>query len=98
MRKQQKGIHKKPPAPSLKMHKLTGPMTLGNMRRLGPRSLYVICNACGHHMTFNVNEWPDEVLVPSFRPHIACSRCGHLGASVRPDWTRLRGVPGTPRR
>jgi hypothetical protein len=31
------------------MRKLTGPMTLGNMRGLGPRSLYVICNACGHH-------------------------------------------------
>ena len=39
MRKQQKGIHKKPPAPSLKMHKLTGPMTLGNMRGLDVHEL-----------------------------------------------------------
>jgi hypothetical protein len=99
MGKQQKGtIHKKPPVPSLKMRKLTGPMSLGNMRSLGPRSLYVICNACGHHMTFNVDEWPDELLVPSFGQHIECTKCGHLGASVRPDWTRLRGVPAETRR
>jgi hypothetical protein len=89
MGKQQKSaIHKKPPAVFRKMRK----------RRLGQRSLYVICNSCDHHMTFNVDEWPDELLVPSFGRHIACSRCGHLGASVRPDWTQLRGVPATLRR
>jgi hypothetical protein len=40
----------------------TGPMTLGNMRSLGPR--------------------------------IRCTKCGQLGATVRPDWTRLRGGQG----
>src|SRR5262245_57839166 len=24
-----------------------------------------------------------------FGPHTRCSRCGHLGASVRPDWTTV---------
>ena len=90
--------HKRPPAPSLKMRKLIGPMSLGNMRRLGPRSLVVTCTACGYHTTFNVDEWPNEILVPSFGPHIACAKCGHLGASVRPDWTQLRGVPAETRR
>ncbi len=47
----------------------------------GPHSLYVICHACGHHMTFNVDEWPDELLVPSFGPHIECTRCGRIGRS-----------------
>jgi hypothetical protein len=49
-------------------------------------------------ITFNVDEWPDEVLVPSFEPHIECTKCGHLGASVRPDCTQLRGVPAETRR
>jgi hypothetical protein len=83
-----------PPSRSVKMRKLIGPMTLGMMRSLGPRSLDVTCAACGRHATFNVDEWPDELPVPSFGPHIMCPKCGHLGASVRPDWTQLRGLPG----
>jgi hypothetical protein len=84
---------KKPPAPSA-----TRPMTLGNMRSLGPRSLDVTCSACGYHTTVNVDDWPDEVLVISFGPRMRCTNCGHLGANVMPDWRQLRGVPGTPRR
>jgi hypothetical protein len=73
---------KKPPAPSVKREP-AGPMTLGNMRSLGPRSLDVTCRACGHHMTVNVGEWLDEVLVISTGPRMRCRKCGHLGASVR---------------
>jgi rubredoxin len=75
----------------------TGPMTLGNMRSLGPRSLDIRCKACGYHATLNVDKWPDEEPVPAFGPRMRCSKCGHVGASVRPDWTQLRGVPGTRR-
>ena len=89
---------KRPPAPSVKSRKPTGPMTLGNMRSLGPRLLDVTCRACGHHSTFNVDAWPDEVLVMSFGRRIRCIQCGHLGADVMPDWRQLRRVPGTPRR
>jgi hypothetical protein len=55
---------KKPPAPST-----SAPpegMSLRNMRSLGPRSLDVTCTACGHRSIFNVDDRPDEVLVPSF--------------------------------
>jgi hypothetical protein len=42
---------KKPPAPSVRRRPAAiGPMTLGNMRSLGPRSLDVTCKACGHHI------------------------------------------------
>jgi hypothetical protein len=64
-------------------------MSLGAMRGLGPRSLDVTCNACGHRTLFDVDDWPDEVLVSSFGPRMRCARCGHLGASVRPHWSRL---------
>ena len=76
----------------------TGPMTLRNMRSLGPRSLDVQCRACDYQTTINVDKWPDEEPVPAFGLRMRCSKCGHLGASVRPDWTQLRGVRGTPRR
>jgi hypothetical protein len=80
------------------MRKPAGPMTLGNMRSLGPRSLDVTCKACGYHTVVNVDAYPDDAPVPSFGPRMRCSRCGHLGANVRPDWTQLRGAPGKPGR
>jgi hypothetical protein len=70
--------YKKPPASSA-----TRPMALGNMRSLGPRALDVTCRTCGHHMTVNVGEWLDEVLLISSGPRMRCGKCGHLGASVR---------------
>jgi ribosomal protein S27E len=73
-----------------------GGMTLGNMRGLGPRSLDVTCKACGHHTTVNVDGEPDDVTVPSLGPRMRCSKCGQLGASVRPDWTKLHGAPPPP--
>ena len=71
----------------------TGPATLSNMRGLGPRSLDVTCNACDHREIVNVDSWPDDVTVLSFGPRMRCSKCGHFGASVRADWSQLRGVP-----
>jgi hypothetical protein len=64
------------------------PMTLGNMRRNGVRSLAVACGAidCHHHAVLDVEGYGDEVPVPGFRPRMRCTRCGHLGADVRPNW------------
>jgi hypothetical protein len=75
-----------------------GPMTLGDMRAEGPRSLDVTCSACGYHTTVIVDAWPDETPVLSFSPLMRCIECGHMGASVRPDCTQLRGVSETRRR
>jgi ribosomal protein L37E len=79
--------------PSMKPREPAGPMTLGNMRSLGPRSLDVMCRACGHHTSVNVDAYADDVAVPSLGPRMRCRKCGHLGANVRPDWSQLRGVP-----
>jgi hypothetical protein len=75
----------------------TGPMTLGNMRSLGPRDLDVTCKACGYHTTVNMDAWPDEEPVPAFGRRMRCTKCGHLSASARPDWTQRRAAPGPPR-
>jgi hypothetical protein len=44
------------------------PMTLGGMRRHGIRGLFVTCLHCRHERAVNVDDWPDDATVPSFRP------------------------------
>jgi len=74
----------------------TRSMTLGNMRRNGVRGLFVTCQNCVHYAEVNVDKWPDDVPVLSFGPRMRCSKCGRLGAMVRPDWSE-RPSPGDKR-
>jgi hypothetical protein len=75
------------------------PMTLGNMRENGVRSLAVYCLLC-HHPA-GVDQWPDHVTVPSFGPRTVCTSCGMIGADARPNWAEraerptLTGNPST---
>jgi hypothetical protein len=62
------------------------PMTLGNMRELGVRSLDVSCWTCHHQAILNADRWPDHVAVPTFGPRMVCSGCGIVGADARPNW------------
>lgn len=63
------------------------PMTLGNMRANGVRSLDVSCSTCHHRAVLPVDDYPDATPVPSFGPRVACSKCGAIGADVRPNWS-----------
>jgi len=60
------------------------PMTLGNMRANGVRTLAVWClgRNCGHSSVLDIAGYPDDVPVPSFGPRLRFERCGHLGAEV----------------
>jgi hypothetical protein len=62
------------------------PMTLGNMRANGVRSLDVSCWRCHHRAIFSADPWPDDVPVPTFGPRMVCTRCGIIGADARPNW------------
>src|SRR4051812_11109109 len=62
------------------------PPTLGNMRSLGVRRLYVSCLKCQHPAVINVDRYPDDVLLPSFGPRMVCTACGQRGAFVMPNW------------
>jgi hypothetical protein len=42
----------------------TEPMTLGNMRANGVRSLDVSCWQCHHRVIMSAEPWPDDVPVP----------------------------------
>ena len=65
------------------------PMTLGNMRANGVRTLAAWCldRSCNHHSVIDVNQFSDDVPVPSFGPRLRCAQCGHLGADARPNWS-----------
>ncbi len=62
------------------------PMTLGNMRANGVRSLTVSCWLCHHGAVLRADAWPDDVPVPWFGPRMVCTGCGIVGADARPNW------------
>jgi hypothetical protein len=65
---------------------LIEPMTLGNMRANGVRSLDVSCWNCHHRAIMSADPWPDDVPVRTFGPRMVCTRCGIIGADARPNW------------
>jgi hypothetical protein len=62
------------------------PMTLGNMRANGVRSLDVSCWQCHHRTILRADPWPDDVPVPSF---------GHTHG-VHPMWHYWCRRPAEP--
>ena len=67
------------------------PMTLGDMRQHGVRRLSVHCESfyCLHSSIIAVENFPDNVLVPSLGPRMACTQCGRIGAHARPYWAEM---------
>lgn len=63
------------------------PATLGNMRADGVRSLLIYCNACTHTAVLNVDNYGDDIFVPSFNSRMICTQCGVIGAEARPNWS-----------
>ncbi len=66
------------------------PMTLGNMRELGVRSLAVTCELCHHGAILPVDPWSDAVPVRAFASRMVCTACGIVGADARPNWREFR--------
>jgi hypothetical protein len=62
------------------------PMDLANMRQNGVRSLAVRCHQCHHEKIINADHWPGDLTVTSFIPRMVCTKCGTIGADVRPNW------------
>jgi hypothetical protein len=60
------------------------PMDLANMRDNGVRSLSVSCWQCHNEKIINVDHWPGDLTVKSFEPRMVCTKCGTVGADVRP--------------
>jgi hypothetical protein len=63
-------------------------MTFGNMRELGVRGLAVHClnHARRHQTVIGVDDYADEIEVPSFRLRMKCTKCGGRNVDVWPNW------------
>ncbi len=59
------------------------------MRALGRRRLLIYCSTglCHHRATIEADHWPDQTGIPDLCPKAVCTRCGVIGADVRPDWS-----------
>jgi hypothetical protein len=66
------------------------PMTLGNMRANGVRSMAVSCWQCHHEAVLSADRWPDHMAVPALGPRMVCTRCGIIGADARLNWREQR--------
>jgi hypothetical protein len=66
------------------------PMDLANMRQNGVRSIEVMCHGCRHEVVLNVDQYPGDLLVREFGPRLVCTKCGMVGADVRPNWKERR--------
>jgi hypothetical protein len=66
-------------------HDAITPMTFGNMRSNGVRSLLVYCSVCPHTVVFNVDAYA-EALVPAVGPRMVSTGCGMIDADARPNW------------
>jgi hypothetical protein len=73
---------------------LIEPMTLGNMRQLGMRSLFVSCWNCHHEAVLLADRWPGDLAVPAFGPRMVCTSCGIIGADARPNWKEQPPLTG----
>jgi hypothetical protein len=64
------------------------PVTMGHIRSHGCRDLLVYCGSgrCHHSATINADWLPDDMPVRSLCSRLVCTRCGMIGADVRPDW------------
>jgi hypothetical protein len=41
---------------------------------------------CHHNAEMNVDDWPDDTPFAVIAQRMVCTRCGIVGADVRPDW------------
>jgi hypothetical protein len=64
------------------------PVTMGHIRSHGCRDLLVYCGSgrCRHSAAINADWLPGDMPVRSLCPRMVCTRCGMIGADVRPDW------------
>jgi hypothetical protein len=67
-------------------------VTLANMRAHGVRSLLVYCAnspRCWHSGTIAADRWSDDRAISELEPLFVCTRCGAVGAELRPNWAEV---------
>jgi hypothetical protein len=64
------------------------PVTLDHLRSHGCRRLLIYCSTgfCPHSAVVDADRWPDDTAIRDLCPKAVCTKCGMIGADVRPDW------------
>jgi len=62
------------------------PMTIGNMRALGPRNVLATCRTCLHSAIVSADRFPDAFPVPDIALRLWCSKCRSRDIDTRPNW------------
>jgi hypothetical protein len=73
------------------------PVTVGHIRSHGVTRLLVYCgNAawCHHRAELDSDFLPDETQLIPLERRMAGTKCGLIGADVRPDWSQTGKAPG----
>ena len=50
-------------------------------------AVYCLNPSCRHETVIGVDDYVDDIEVPSFRPRLKCGKCGGRNVDVRPNWT-----------
>jgi hypothetical protein len=66
-----------------------GRVTLGNIRSHGVRLPLIYCSTglCHHSAVIDADRWPDETALLDLDRRAVCTKCGMIGADVRPNWS-----------
>jgi hypothetical protein len=81
--------HDDPPARRRERYRVP-PVTLRHIRSHGVRSLLIYCNAglyCHHSAVVDADKWPDDTVLLDLDLRAVCTKCGIIGADVRPNWS-----------
>ncbi len=65
------------------------PVTLGHIRSHGVRRLLIYCTDglyCYHSAIIDADRWPDDTVLLDLDRRAVCTKCGIVGADVRPNW------------
>ena len=65
------------------------PVTLGHIRSHGVRRLLIYCSTglCHHSAVVDADRWPDDTALLDLDRWAVCTKCGMIGADVRPNWS-----------
>jgi hypothetical protein len=65
------------------------PVTLSHIRSHGVRRLLIYCSTglCHHSAIIGADRWPDETVLLDLDRRAVCTKCGMIGADVRPNWS-----------
>jgi hypothetical protein len=78
-----------PPAERRRQQYQRPPVTLGHIRSHGVRQLLIYCctGFCYHSAVVNADQWPDDTVLLDLDRKAVCTKCGMIGADVRPNWS-----------